>query len=182
MLGLREVQTLLPGTMQAVLQEGEAMKILVDCAEKEPLSFEHPVRHVKFPPPEDTGDYSIEGMEQLLRIERKKMPELWSCVGSRQDHFRSQLERMRRFRYPVLLIEGTPVELARSKPPNSRMSWEQVSYRTMAWTMEFGVPVWFMGQRSRESCRMIEDLMVAAHQHHLKTRHWRERWEKLWKE
>lgn len=69
-----------------------------------------------------TGDYSIEGLEQHVAIERKSLPDLigtlfgsaTDSVGDRaghQDRFRAELERMRAFSFAMLLIEASRADV-----------------------------------------------------------------------
>jgi len=156
------------------------MKILVDSLEQQPLDFIHPVRQVRFSPP-DTGDYSIEGLVDKLRVERKKPEELWGCCGHRRDHFRDQLKRLQKFPYRLLIVEGSVSDLAHVKPSGqSRMTWPQVCSHLMRWTAEFGVPVWFLGPRSPETCLLFENLLIALHEHYTRLCSLPTRWRPLW--
>jgi len=157
------------------------MRILVDSLEKEPFHFTRPVRQVRFAPP-DTGDYSIEGLEQILRIERKRPEELWICTGHRRERFRSQLERLGKFPLRLLVVEGTVSDLARVQPRGeSRMCWPAVASRLMSWSVEFGVPVWFIGTRSAESVQLVEDLLISCWHHWTRTRSLPACWSGLWR-
>ena len=116
------------------------MVILVDTREQRPLPFKCPTKRVKL----DTGDYSVDGIQTVFRAERKRPKELWSCVGVDRERFRNQLERLSAFPYPMLVIERSITQL-RQAPPNTRLSYSQVSSRLMRWSMSFGIPLWFLG-------------------------------------
>jgi len=157
------------------------MHILVDSLEQRPFSFVHPVRVVRFSPP-DTGDYSIEGLIDRLRIERKRPDELWGCCGYKRDSFRDQLQRLGRFEFRLLVVEGSVKDLAESGPKGkSTMSWSQVSSNLMRWTAEFGVPVWFLGPRSPETCKLLECLLVSLHEHYIRLVSFPNYWRNLWR-
>lgn len=65
-----------------------------------------------------TGDYSLPGLEHLITIERKSLPDLWGTLFGRvpnnslgeaqraQDRFRRELDRMRGHARTWLVIEG----------------------------------------------------------------------------
>jgi hypothetical protein len=75
--------------------------IIVDTREQQPWEFEHhAVAHKKL----DTGDYSIEGLEDILCIERKKSSSEFAnnIVESR---FKDVIERMSQMKYSFLLLE-----------------------------------------------------------------------------
>lgn len=75
--------------------------IIVDTREQQPWTFEHyATAHKKL----DTGDYSIEGLEHLLCIERKKSASEFAnnIVESR---FKDLIFRMSDIKYCFLLLE-----------------------------------------------------------------------------
>jgi len=82
-------------------------KIICDTREKQPLSFEHEeafdgVIYKKL----DSGDYSLEGFEHLVAIERKhNINEIFGNVYTRTnlDRFIREIERMPKHRF--ILIE-----------------------------------------------------------------------------
>jgi ERCC4-type nuclease len=80
------------------------MKILIDTREKQPWKFHHPDVQGTEAKKLDTGDYSIEGLEDSVCIERKKsVPELATCVTSAR--FTRELERMSTYSYRYLIFE-----------------------------------------------------------------------------
>lgn len=80
------------------------MKIICDTREKYPWQFDEKyvdeVIHRKV----DTGDYAIEGLEQVLCIERKRnVQEL--VLNIRGDRFTRELERMQSYKHRFLICE-----------------------------------------------------------------------------
>ncbi len=79
-------------------------KVIIDTREKTPWGFNssqvHDVEIKKL----DTGDYAIEGLEQVLCIERKKS--LGEFVNNMTDpRFARELERMKVFPEKFLIME-----------------------------------------------------------------------------
>lgn len=75
--------------------------VIIDTREQQPWSFnEHSVANRKL----DTGDYSIEGLEHILCIERKKSASEFAnnIVESR---FKDVVMRMSQLKYSFLLLE-----------------------------------------------------------------------------
>jgi ERCC4-type nuclease len=75
--------------------------VIIDTREQQPWAFkEHTVANRKL----DTGDYSIEGLEHLLCIERKKSASEFAnnIVESR---FKDVVMRMSQLKYSFLLLE-----------------------------------------------------------------------------
>jgi DNA excision repair protein ERCC-4 len=59
-----------------------------------------------------TGDYSVAGLECLIAIERKSIPDLVSCcAASNRERFEHELHRLRGFRFRRLLVIGTREEI-----------------------------------------------------------------------
>lgn len=79
--------------------------VIVDTREQTPWTFTGSssiaeIKHQKL----DTGDYSIEGLEDILCIERKKsVSELAGNVTDKR--FIRELERMAKFRFKFLILE-----------------------------------------------------------------------------
>ena len=72
--------------------------LLVDTREQRPLYFGEgvPQRRATLP----TGDYSVEGCEGLIAIERKSLGDLFGTVGQGRERF----EREIRPRFPFALL------------------------------------------------------------------------------
>jgi ERCC4-type nuclease len=81
--------------------KNEDFTIIVDTREQQPWEFEHyAVAHRKL----DTGDYSIEGLENLLGIERKKsVSEFANNIT--ESRFKDVVMRMSQLKYSFLLLE-----------------------------------------------------------------------------
>ena len=69
----------------------------------------------------DTGDYSIDGLEDKICIERKASPtELALNLGSNKATFLREIERMKDFDHRFLVLEFTPEDL-NGFPHNSKI-------------------------------------------------------------
>jgi DNA excision repair protein ERCC-4 len=75
--------------------------IIVDTREQQPWQFtDHEVAKSKL----DTGDYSIQGLEDSLAIERKKsVSEIATNIN--QERFINTLERLQTIKYKFMLFE-----------------------------------------------------------------------------
>jgi len=75
--------------------------VIIDTREQLPWEFAlHSTAKRKL----DTGDYSIEGLEHLLCIERKKsVAEIANNIAEKR--FKDVLERMNKMQYPFMLFE-----------------------------------------------------------------------------
>ena len=60
-----------------------------------------------------TGDYTVEGMEELLVLERKSLPDLIACTVSDRRRFLANCERLAAFRWKAILVEATYEDIKR---------------------------------------------------------------------
>jgi ERCC4-type nuclease len=75
--------------------------IIVDTREQQPWEFG---LHITAKKKLDTGDYSIEGLQHLLAIERKKsVSEIANNIS--ESRFRDVLERLNKIPYKFMLFE-----------------------------------------------------------------------------
>ncbi|MDD3992693.1 MAG: hypothetical protein PHV70_11155 [Desulfobacteraceae bacterium] len=84
--------------------------VLVDTREKDPLPLRanHPnwikaERRVTL----KTGDYSIEGMESFLALERKSLADLVACTVTYRQRFLASCARLSGFVWKAILVEAT---------------------------------------------------------------------------
>jgi ERCC4-type nuclease len=84
--------------------------VLVDTREQQPLPLltNHPnwiggERRAAL----RTGDYSIEGMEALLALERKSLADLINCAHVSRKRFIAACSRLARFRWKAILVEAS---------------------------------------------------------------------------
>lgn len=76
-------------------------KVIIDTREQQPWEFERVAyANRKL----DTGDYSVEGYENLLCVERKKsVGEIATNITEKR--FKDVLERMKQYKYSFLILE-----------------------------------------------------------------------------
>ena len=81
--------------------KNEDFRIIVDTREQQPWSFEdYSTSIAKL----DTGDYSIEGLEEIICIERKKsVSEVANNIT--ESRFKDVINRLKEIKYPFVLLE-----------------------------------------------------------------------------
>lgn len=111
-----------------------------------------------------TGDYSIEGMEHRITLERKQIGELFGCFGRERDRWRREWIRMAQMEFAAVIIEGNLEDVlcgdSRSSVPPSVVIGSLVS-----WAVRYGVSVWFAGDRARAQSLVLA-LLSNFHRHH----------------
>lgn len=127
--------------------------IIIDTREQQPWSFPH---HVTANRKLDAGDYSIEGLENVLAIERKKsVNEIANNVV--ESRFKDALTRLSQHKYAFLLLEFD-IEDILNYPIGSNLPkrlWDKVKIspaflmkNVLEWQLDFNIKVIFCGSPS----------------------------------
>ena len=107
-----------------------------------------------------TGDYSIQGLEDQISVERKSIPDLLNCIIGDRKRFRKQLDRLNEVENGHVVVEGDWMAIfremeARGKVPRmavvSVISWAMRHVPSVHW--------WFLpGKRPAEilAFRLLE--------------------------
>lgn len=125
--------------------------IIQDTREQRPLPIKgFPVEVATM----KTGDYGIKGFSDennpRFIVERKSIPDLIGSLTSGRERFMREIERMRRFGFRALLIEGTREEIERGKYRSMATSKSIIS-SLYAITVRAGVQVFYCGEQEDDS-------------------------------
>ncbi len=93
----------------------------------------------------DTGDYSVEGFENEITIERKEMNDLVQSITHNRDRFQREIDRMLSIPIRLILVECNMSDIVEHRylsktHPNAVMG-------TLAKYMAIGIPVAFASRR-----------------------------------
>lgn len=129
-------------------------KILVDAQEKHPYQFgglfsdaslkrrplaiETEWRSLK------TGDYSIDGWEKHVTVERKSLEDLYSTLGQHRERFEREHMRMAGLGAgnSCVVIEASWERILKHPPGRSRLLPKVVFRTFLSWSQKYAVP-WF---------------------------------------
>ncbi len=75
---------------------------MVDTREQKPLWVKNIVSKKL-----NVGDYSLEGFEDRISIERKSLIDLFGTLGGGHKRFKKELEKSRSYDYFAIVIEGS---------------------------------------------------------------------------
>jgi ERCC4-type nuclease len=137
--------------------------IIVDTREQQPWSFDnYAIANRKL----DTGDYSVEGLENLLAIERKKsINEIANNII--EPRFKDVIERLSKIKHSYILLEFD-LENVLSYPIGSTLPkkmWDKVKIspsfimkHILEWQMYHNIKVVFCGCPSNAE-KMAEFIM-----------------------
>lgn len=131
-----------------------APTIIIDTREKIPFEFATLPSEIGSL---DTADYSVKGLTHLVAVERKSLDDLLGCVGRERDRFKRELQRLRAYKFRLLVIETTAKELNLGRWC-SRLTSSAVVGTLAAWIAQFSIPIWLSG--SHESGAKFTELFL----------------------
>ena len=118
--------------------------IIIDSREQAPFLFDT----VADPAPATvttglkTGDYSLQGFEDQITIERKSMVDLFGSCGKGRARFEREFKRMQGFKFAGLVIEAQWKDIYTKRPSRSQMDPKIILRTIIAWTERYGVHCW----------------------------------------
>jgi len=132
--------------------------VLIDTREQLPVLLDKPGTP-EFPDLQiafaalHTGDYSIQGMSDpscphSICIERKSLADLFGSTGRGRARFEKEYQRMSKFDYAELVVEGDLRAVFQDPPPMSQMVPRSVYRTIMAWSQRYKVNSWFCPNRT----------------------------------
>lgn len=132
-------------TPLSLMPKRETIRLIVDTREKRPWVFSPIVttRRAKL----ESGDYSIEGFEDRVAVERKTKDDFVSSICSGRSRFNRELRRLQAFEFAAVIVEAELPDLL-SGNYTSGMSARAVLATTAAITVERGIPVFFASHRA----------------------------------
>jgi len=129
--------------------------LIVDTREQRPYSFADALTKTLH-----TGDYSVEGFEDRIAIERKSLSDLLGCIGGGRERFERELERLGRMPYAALIIEASLRDVLQGDM-HSTLHPNAVLGSLCAWSMRYRLPIWFCDNR-RLAQMVTERLLMKA--------------------
>lgn len=138
--------------------------IIRDSREQLPLEFEEGLMVVEAGLP--TGDYSVAGLEHVIAIERKSLPDLLCCIGQERERFEREVQRLLAYECRAIVVEATWSDLEAGQW-RSQVGVQAVLGSVLGWIAR-GVPVIMAGDRRRAAQTVARLCFIAAR------RRWRE--------
>ncbi len=120
--------------------------VIVDTREQKPFKFPDHIRVSK--KGLRTGDYSVQGYESRIAIERKSLIDLYGVIGHGRERFVRELERLAEFEVAAVVIEASWYEIIRRPPSRSEISPKAVIGSMEAWEQRYGIPFHAYGSRA----------------------------------
>ena len=130
---------------------------VIDTRESQPYKFKDSLSiRTKL----DAGDYSLQGFERHIAIERKSISDLLGSLGSGRGRFLKSLERLQGIPCRFLLVECSFDQLTRkaSYGHASKMHPNQVVGSLVKILVDLQIPVLFAGGR-RHGERLVREML-----------------------
>ena len=115
--------------------------VIVDSREKLPYEFVTSKQASL-----SAGDYSIEGLEQIIAIERKTKNDMYTTIGQHRDRFIRELEKLSKYQYSAIVIEST-LKGFTVQPEYSRLHPNSAMASLIAWSIRYNIHLHFAGDR-----------------------------------
>lgn len=115
--------------------------VVIDSREQKPYQFERMAVKAL-----DAGDYSIQGLEDKVAIERKTKQDAYGSLGSGRARFERELQRLAKLDYAAVVIEST-LENFLNAPAYTQMNPKAAANSLVAWAVKYRVCVFFAGDR-----------------------------------
>jgi len=141
----------------------EAVTAIIDTREQLPLDLS-PLRIVTGTL--TTGDYSIRGLESIIAIERKSLPDLLGCIGQHRERFEREIQRLLAYPTRAIVVEAIWTDLEAGQW-QSRITPAAAIGSVLGW-IAAGVPIIMAGDHARAGRYVSRLLFTAAR------RRWRE--------
>jgi ERCC4-type nuclease len=135
--------------------------VLIDDREKRPL----PLPNSRVQRLEGCGDYSLEGFEDVVRVERKSLGDLYMCVGSERERFKRSLAKLAKLPYRAIVIEASFADILAGFQ-YSDVHPHQAVGSIIAWSTRHGLPIWLAGDR-RAAAGIVLKILCKAAEYHL---------------
>jgi ERCC4-type nuclease len=134
--------------------------IIIDTREQEPYSFD-PLSAAATRRALPAGDYSIDGLEGVVAVERKSLDDFVSTVIHSRCRFRAELRQLAEYRAACLVVEAGLSDVLQGRfrgqaHPNAVLG------NALSFVLDFRVPVFFCGTR-QAACHFTQAYLLAAH-------------------
>lgn len=112
----------------------------------------------------DTGDYSVEGYEDLIMIERKSIPDLWNSLIQGRERFMREMDRAKEIPARYLVIEGTMKDVQKGIR-YSRVNGDTMLANLISLEQKYGIHVIFTDKRKDVAQRYVRNLLKKLYQY-----------------
>lgn len=134
--------------------------IVIDTREQEEYSFD-PRLAATVRRALPAGDYSVEGLEERVAVERKSLDDFVSTVIHSRARFRNELRKLAGYRATCIVVEAGVLDVLLHRyrcdaHPNAVLG------SALSIILDFRIPVFFCYNR-QAACQFVQAYLLAAH-------------------
>jgi ERCC4-type nuclease len=111
-----------------------------------------------------SGDYSLEGFETMLAVERKNHSDAWGCLTEGRKRFERCLERLSLMDRAAIVIESSMAEFVIPPPQIKRVNAATAMGSYISWSTKYRIPVYFA--ENRQWAERVTLRILAAYYKH----------------
>jgi ERCC4-type nuclease len=94
-----------------------------------------------------TGDYSLEGFENRLAVERKNHADAWAMLTDSRKRFERCLERMAVLERAAIVIESSLADFCVPPPQVKRVNAATAVGSYLSWSCKYRIPIFWAESR-----------------------------------
>ena len=137
-----------------LFSKDKPMIVLIDSREKTPWGFSPRVDTLRCKL--DAGDYSLQGFENRVSVERKHLNDFVNTLIHQRRRFYRELEILHKYEFAYIVVEGDLRDIFDRRYTGTAEPMAVLGLSN-ALMIDFGVPVLFWGRRQVCSA-MVENL------------------------
>ena len=137
----------------------DRITVVVDTREQEPYAFDAGCEVVRRALP--AGDYSIEGFEDSVAVERKTLEDFVSTVIRQRKRFYRELQRLEGYEAACVVVESDLRDVLTGRY-RSGAHPNAVLGTVVSIVVDFQIPVFFCSDR-QVACRFVEEFLLRFH-------------------
>lgn len=107
----------------------------------------------------NVGDYSVAGLESVVAIERKSLPDLVACCGRERERFQRELDRLRGWQVSAVVIESNWQEIE-AGDWRSKLTPAQVQSSLASWIAQGHTII--MGENPETAAKITRGILFYA--------------------
>jgi ERCC4-type nuclease len=141
-------------------KESAPVVIIADTREQIPFAFD-PAHAVTVRRALAAGDYSLDGHETSVAVERKSLDDFVGSVVRERERFLAELRRLEGYELACIVVEGNIEDVFAHRyrggaHPNA------VFGAALSIIVDHGIPIYFCGDRQL-ACAFVEGLLCRYH-------------------
>lgn len=121
----------------------EMVTVVQDSREQTPYRLD-PLKAIVGTLP--TADYTVQGLEKEVALERKSLSDFVSCCGPERERFTRELHRMMAYPQRAVIVEASWADLENGNF-RSRINPKSVCHSALSWMATYRVPILMAGSR-----------------------------------